>query len=163
VQGYLGLSAPRGGAAAGGVAARLTLAGELDVSLDLGGGPLGLGQSLGSGGALAGPTLGVEVVAAARGRRDDERQRPAAIEFRHVLRARRAGVDAIVVSPVFPSRSPSAGRVMGVRRFAALARAGGIPAYALGGVTTKNAPRLLSAGAAGLAGVEAFAEALPRI
>ena len=80
-----------------------------------------------------------------------------------ILRARRAGADAVLVSPVFASKSPSAGRPMGPCRFAALIRAGGLPAYALGGVTTKNAPRLLGAGAAGLAGVEAFAAALLRI
>jgi thiamine-phosphate pyrophosphorylase len=80
-----------------------------------------------------------------------------------ILAARRAGADAVLVSPVFASNSPSAGRPMGPCRFAALIRAGGLPAYALGGVTTKNAPRLLGAGAAGLAGVEAFADALLRI
>jgi thiamine-phosphate pyrophosphorylase len=77
-----------------------------------------------------------------------------------ILRARRAGADAVLVSAVFESRSPSAGRPLGPHRFAALIRAGGLPAYALGGVTTKNAPRLLGAGATGLAGVEAFAAAL---
>jgi thiamine-phosphate pyrophosphorylase len=80
-----------------------------------------------------------------------------------ILRARRAGADAVLVSPVFDSRSPSAGRPLGPWRFAALVRAGGLPTYALGGITTKNAPRLLGAGAAGLAGVEAFAAALFRI
>ena len=79
-----------------------------------------------------------------------------------ILRARRAGVDAVLVSAVFESGSPSAGKPLGPHRFAALVRAGGLPAYALGGVTTKNAPRLLGAGAAGLAGVEAFAAALTR-
>ena len=79
-----------------------------------------------------------------------------------IIRARRAGADAVLVSTVFASNSPSAGRPLGVVRFAALIRAGGVPAYALGGVTTKNAPRLLGSGAAGLAGVEAFASALLR-
>lgn len=79
-----------------------------------------------------------------------------------ILRARRAGADAVLISPVFDSRSRSAGRPLGPHRFAAMVRAGGLPAYALGGVTTKNAPRLLGAGAAGLAGVEAFAAVLSR-
>jgi thiamine-phosphate pyrophosphorylase len=79
-----------------------------------------------------------------------------------ILRARRAGADAVLVSPVFDSRSSSASRPLGPCRFAALVRAGGLPAYALGGVTTKTAPRLLGAGAAGLAGVEAFAAALSK-
>lgn len=80
-----------------------------------------------------------------------------------IIRARRAGADAVLVSPVFASNSPSAGRPMGPLRFSAMIRAGGLPAYALGGVTTKNAPRLLGAGAVGLAGVEAFAAALKDI
>jgi thiamine-phosphate pyrophosphorylase len=70
------------------------------------------------------------------------------------LRARRAGVDAIVISPVFPSRSPSAGRPIGVRGFARIARATPAPAYALGGVDIRTARRLSLSGAAGLAAVE---------
>jgi thiamine-phosphate pyrophosphorylase len=45
---------------------------------------------------------------------------------------------------------------MGPVRFAALARAAGRPVYALGGVTNETARRLLSTGAAGLAGIQAF-------
>jgi thiamine-phosphate pyrophosphorylase len=80
----------------------------------------------------------------------------AAHDLPAALRARRAGVDAIVVSPVFPSRSPSAGRVMGVRAFATLARAVSMPAYALGGVDAHTARRLAGSGAAGLAAIEAL-------
>ncbi|MEO8927091.1 MAG: thiamine phosphate synthase [Caulobacteraceae bacterium] len=72
-------------------------------------------------------------------------------------RARRAGVDAIVISPVFPSASPSAGRPLGVLRFAALVRRAGLPAYALGGVNAKTARRLTGSGAAGLAAIEGLA------
>jgi len=75
----------------------------------------------------------------------------------HSLRAARAaGPDAVVVSTVFPSNSPSAGPAMGPVRFAALVRAAGRPVYALGGVTHETARRLRSTGAAGLAGIEAF-------
>jgi thiamine-phosphate pyrophosphorylase len=70
------------------------------------------------------------------------------------LRARRAGVAAIVVSPVFPSRSPSAGRPLGPRAFATLVRAARAPAYALGGVDARTARRLHLSGAAGLAAIE---------
>jgi thiamine-phosphate pyrophosphorylase len=77
-----------------------------------------------------------------------------------ILKARRAGADAVLISAVFASGSPSAGAPLGPHRLAALIRAGGLPAYALGGITPKSAPRLLISGAAGLAGVEAFAEAL---
>lgn len=78
-----------------------------------------------------------------------------------VIRARRAGADAVVISPVFASASPSAGRPVGCVRFSALVRAAGVPVYALGGVTTLTALRLSGTQAFGLAGVEAFAKAIP--
>ena len=74
-----------------------------------------------------------------------------------LVRARRAGAHAALLSTVFESRSPSASRPLGAVRFAALVRRAGLPVYALGGVTTKNAPRLLGSGAAGLAMVEGLA------
>ena len=73
-----------------------------------------------------------------------------------VRRARAAGVEAVVVSPVFPSRSPSAGRPIGALRFRALVRASELPVYALGGVTPRTAQALKACGAAGLAAVEAL-------
>ncbi|MDP3175424.1 MAG: thiamine phosphate synthase, partial [Phenylobacterium sp.] len=57
-------------------------------------------------------------------------------------RARLAGADAVVVSPAFPSASPSAGRPLGALRLAALVRGAGGPAYALGGVNARTAARL---------------------
>lgn len=72
-------------------------------------------------------------------------------------RAARADADAAVVSPAFPSRSPSAGRPLGPRRLARIAAHAGLPVYALGGVTNQNARRLLDAGVAGLAAVESLA------
>jgi thiamine-phosphate pyrophosphorylase len=74
-----------------------------------------------------------------------------------IRRARLAGCDAVLVSAVFESRSPSAGRPMGPIRFAALVRDAGLPVYALGGVSARTARRLLGSGAAGLAVVEALA------
>jgi len=74
--------------------------------------------------------------------------------------ARRAGADAALLSTVFMSQSPSAGRPLGPVRFAALVRHAGLSVYALGGVNTKNAPRLLGSGAAGLAMVEGLVRAL---
>jgi thiamine-phosphate pyrophosphorylase len=70
--------------------------------------------------------------------------------------AGRAGADAAVVSAVFPSRSPSAGSPIGHLRLAAMARAAGVPVYALGGVNDRTAARLKDAGLAGLAAVEGF-------
>ncbi len=69
-------------------------------------------------------------------------------------RAARFGLDAALVSPVFPSNSASAGRPLGVTRFAALAWASATPVYALGGIRRTNAARLKHSGAIGLAAVE---------
>jgi thiamine-phosphate pyrophosphorylase len=74
-----------------------------------------------------------------------------------MLRAGRAGIDAVLVSAVFPSRSPSAGVPLGPVRFAALIRGVRPRVIALGGVNESAAPRLLRTGAAGLAAVEALA------
>ena len=74
-----------------------------------------------------------------------------------IATARRAGADAVVVSPVFPSASPSAGRPLGPLRFATLVRGARLPVYALGGVNDGTAMRLARSGVAGLAAVEALA------
>jgi thiamine-phosphate pyrophosphorylase len=75
----------------------------------------------------------------------------------HALRrAKTAGCDAALLSPVFPSRSASAGRPLGLVRFAGLARSSAMPVIALGGVTNETAPGLVRAGAYGLAAVEAL-------
>jgi len=71
--------------------------------------------------------------------------------------AARAGADAVVISPVFASASPSAGRPLGPMRFAILMKGLRIPAYALGGITPRTARRLKGTGAAGVAAVEALA------
>lgn len=67
-----------------------------------------------------------------------------------------ATADALLVSPVFPSNSPSAGAPLGLEAFTALVAASRAPVYALGGVTARTAPLLDSTGAAGLAGIDAF-------
>ena len=71
-------------------------------------------------------------------------------------RALAAGADAVLISPVFESRSPSAGPPLGAARFATLVRRAGGPVYALGGINAATARRLTSSGAVGLAAVEAF-------
>ncbi len=78
----------------------------------------------------------------------------------HSVRAARwgltAGADAAVVSPVFASRSASAGAPLGPVRLARLVRAVKGPVYGLGGIDMKKARRLLGAGLIGLAAVDAF-------
>ena len=61
------------------------------------------------------------------------------------------GIDALLVSTVFPSTSPSAGRAMGARQFRRLAAQSWGPVYALGGVTAANADQV--SGAGGLAAI----------
>ncbi|TAJ71253.1 MAG: thiamine monophosphate synthase [Phenylobacterium sp.] len=68
--------------------------------------------------------------------------------------ARASGADAVVISVAFPSKSGSAGPALGAVRLAALVRAAGRPAYALGGVNEKTARRLKDAGLVGLAAVD---------
>jgi thiamine-phosphate pyrophosphorylase len=71
-------------------------------------------------------------------------------------RGLRLGADAVVVSTVFASRSPSAGRPMGPLRLAGLVRLARGPVYALGGVDNKKARLLKDTGLVGLAAVDAF-------
>jgi thiamine-phosphate pyrophosphorylase len=73
-----------------------------------------------------------------------------------IVRARRAGADAVVVSPVFPSASPSAGRPLGPLRLTQIVTGAGLPVYALGGVNGETARRLIRSGVAGMAAVEAL-------
>ena len=76
---------------------------------------------------------------------------------RAAARAARFGVDAVVVSPVFPSRSPSAGKPLGALRFRQMARSASIPVYALGGLNAANAARAM-AHAAGWAAIDGVIE-----
>lgn len=68
-----------------------------------------------------------------------------------IARAAARGIDAVLMSAVFPSASPSAGDAIGPARLRALAARASIPVYALGGVTADTAGRV--AGAAGLAAI----------
>lgn len=83
----------------------------------------------------------------------------AAVHSEDALRlAAQAGADAAMVSPVFPSRSPSAGAPLGVERLTAMIAATDMPVYALGGVTAETAQYLKDSGAAGIAAVEALTD-----
>ena len=74
---------------------------------------------------------------------------------RGLARARRLRVDAVVVSPVFPTGGHAGARGLGPLRWAGLARRAGRPAIALGGVGPGNARRL-PRWAAGLAAIDGF-------
>lgn len=71
-----------------------------------------------------------------------------------IARARRLGVDAAILSAVFPSRSPSAGKAIGPHRFRLIAHSSALPVYALGGLNAANAARAMK-GAAGWAAIDA--------
>ncbi len=74
-------------------------------------------------------------------------------------RARRAGADAAILSPVFATESHPGRLSLGPTRFASLVRSVDLPVFALGGVTGGNAVRLLHGGAVGIAAVSAFGPA----
>ncbi|MFH5923306.1 thiamine phosphate synthase [Roseomonas xinghualingensis] len=59
-----------------------------------------------------------------------------------LARARRLRADAVILSPVFPTRSHPGARALGPLRWAALARRSGCPVIALGGITPRNCRRL---------------------
>jgi thiamine-phosphate pyrophosphorylase len=81
----------------------------------------------------------------------------AAHDLKAVQAAERAGADAVIVSPVFPSNSPSAGQPLGVDGLKALVAATDLPVYALGGVRADTVEQLVGSGVVGIAAVEALA------
>ncbi len=114
-----------------------------------------LGQAIGAGGVHLPQRL---ADGAAELRRDHPSWRitAAAHDAPAVRTAQLAGVEAVVVSPVFPSNSPSAGAPLGVEGLAAITAGAALPVYALGGVNAKTADALVGAGVYGLAGIEGF-------
>ncbi|MBK6704150.1 MAG: thiamine phosphate synthase [Caulobacteraceae bacterium] len=83
----------------------------------------------------------------------------AAHDAKAVARANATGLDACVLSPIFPSASASAQSELGLFSASQIARESAIPVIALGGVTAANASRLSGRGFAGVAAVDAFLEA----
>ncbi len=71
--------------------------------------------------------------------------------------AARAGADAALLSPVFPTASHPGAPGVGVLRFAIWCRHAPIAVYALGGIDRRAARRLKGAGAAGFAAIGALA------
>ncbi|WP_082554612.1 MULTISPECIES: thiamine phosphate synthase [unclassified Caulobacter] len=80
----------------------------------------------------------------------------AAHDLAAALAGAATGADALVVSPVFPSRSPSAGAPLGVDGLKQIVEAVEAPVYALGGVRADTATLLLDTGIVGIAAVEAL-------
>lgn len=74
-----------------------------------------------------------------------------------LIRAARFGLDAVLLSPVFATRSHPERAALGPVRFAALAMRCPVPVYALGGIDAANVCRLINSGAVGVAGISGFA------
>lgn len=84
----------------------------------------------------------------------------AAHDMEAALAGAEAAADALVVSPIFPSNSPSAGAPLGVEGLKRIVEAVETPVYALGGVRADTATLLLETGIVGIAAVEALGAGL---
>ncbi len=73
---------------------------------------------------------------------------------RAIAKAARLGLDAALISPVFVSQSPSAGRPLGQTRVADWAYRAKLPVIALGGIGHKNARLLAGTGVWGIAAID---------
>lgn len=74
-----------------------------------------------------------------------------------LVRAAHAGMDAALLSAVFPSQSHSAGKPMGAYAFRKYARIAGLPLYALGGLNSETMGKIAhSGGIAAIEGAEVF-------
>ncbi|MBK8173911.1 MAG: thiamine phosphate synthase [Rhodospirillales bacterium] len=71
-------------------------------------------------------------------------------------RAAVSGVDAVLLSPVFPTKSHPGAPPLGVLRFVRWTRSCPLPVFALGGVNEDTARRLAASRAMGFAAISAF-------
>lgn len=71
--------------------------------------------------------------------------------------ARAAGADYVGIGPVYGTGSKAdAGAAIGTARFAELAKRCGLPAVAIGGITSDHVPDVMKAGASGVAVISAL-------
>jgi len=75
-----------------------------------------------------------------------------------VARAARAGADAALLAPIFPTRSHPDRAALGAVRARLIARSAPLPLYALGGVSAATALRLSNSPFAGFAAIEALSQ-----
>jgi thiamine-phosphate pyrophosphorylase len=75
-------------------------------------------------------------------------------DSRELVAARRAGADAILLSPLMATRSHPGARPLGAFRFAMLARRSPVPVIALGGVRPRHAGLVSQLGASGFAAID---------
>jgi thiamine-phosphate pyrophosphorylase len=69
-------------------------------------------------------------------------------------------LDALFLSPVFQSDSPSAGPPLGLTALKDLTDYYDCPVFALGGINQDNAATLIGSGIAGIAAIGGFAQEL---
>jgi thiamine-phosphate pyrophosphorylase len=69
-----------------------------------------------------------------------------------------AGVDYILLGPVFETPSKPGAWPVGLQRLARICRSASVPVFALGGLSRVNAASCVQAGAAGVAGIRLFQE-----
>ena len=81
---------------------------------------------------------------------------------RELAKANRLGADAVLISPVWPTRSHPDGKALGKRGFARLAAASLPKVIALGGVTARQFARLRIHGAARWAAIDAWLPSKPQ-
>ncbi|KUR76552.1 thiamine monophosphate synthase [Novosphingobium sp. Fuku2-ISO-50] len=74
-------------------------------------------------------------------------------DLREIGAAARAGADAVLLSPVFPTRSHPGARVLGALRFNLLARLSPLPVLALGGMTRRRFRQVRAHGFAAIDGL----------
>ena len=75
---------------------------------------------------------------------------------RELTRATGARVNAVMVSPVFPTTTRLQRQALGVIGLTRIVTAAPMPVFALGGLNTRVLPRLRSCGAVGFAGIGEF-------
>jgi thiamine-phosphate pyrophosphorylase len=80
----------------------------------------------------------------------------AAHGIRSVRLAENFEVDAILLSPVFATKSHPKARPLGISRFARICTTAKVPVFALGGITKSRINRVRIAGASGVAGIGLF-------
>jgi thiamine-phosphate pyrophosphorylase len=72
----------------------------------------------------------------------------------------RAGADAVLLSPLFATRSHPGARPLGAARFAAIARRSCVPVIALGGVRPRHEALVRQLGAAGFAAIDGLTRSI---
>ena len=77
-----------------------------------------------------------------------------------LLKCHRLKVDAVFVSPVFPTQSDSEKTALGVIQFQKIAFRKSIPVFALGGINKKSVMRLKNTRITGIAGISNIADVM---